>query len=212
MEADLDAVEVPTQHWEQVGRMNRADVCRRSQAIVIDDRLTLAVMGRPVTVDLERRCLVPEDPADWPECLMPLLTLLTLVYLRDARDIALTGELVAPRQLAQGHFFQGPHSLRLKSLDARFAHRLEAFWAAGERLGGTPVPQGDVAFRLWPFPRIPLVLVFWDADDEFPARISTRFDRSIEGHLQADAIWGLVHLTGARVLHAGGCPEPPVRL
>jgi hypothetical protein len=54
--------------------------------------------------------------------------------------------------------------------------------------------MGDVAFRLAPFPRIPIYYVLWLASAEFDARVSILFDRSIEKALSSPAIWCLVTL------------------
>jgi hypothetical protein len=43
-----------------------------------------------------------------------------------------------------------------------------------------------------PFPKIPLYYVLWAGDEEFEASLSILFDKSIERHLSADAIWGVV--------------------
>jgi hypothetical protein len=44
------------------------------------------------------------------------------------------------------------------------------------------------------FPKIPLYYLLWQGDEEFEPRLSILFDRSIEEHLPADAVWGLVKL------------------
>jgi len=41
----------------------------------------------------------------------------------------------------------------------------------------------------------------WGADEEFAAKVSILFDRSIEYHLSADAIWGIVSVTTDTLLN-----------
>ena len=60
--------------------------------------------------------------------------------------------------------------------------------------------MADAAFRFLPFPKIPLYYLLWDGDDEFAADLNILFDRSIEQHFNADAIWGLVNLVSDMLL------------
>ena len=39
--------------------------------------------------------------------------------------------------------------------------------------------NGDVAAELYPFPFLPMILQFWESDDEFPANIKFMFDENI---------------------------------
>jgi len=48
-----------------------------------------------------------------------------------------------------------------------------------------------------------LYYLLWEADDEFPARMSVLFERSIENVMAADAIWGLVNRVSTELLKTG---------
>ena len=62
--------------------------------------------------------------------------------------------------------------------------------------------MADAAVCLKPFPKIPVYYILYAGDEEFPAKLSVLFDRSIERHLSADAIWGLVGLVSDALLNA----------
>lgn len=49
---------------------------------------------------------------------------------------------------------------------------------ACKKLGGTPLPQGDVGFQINAFACMPVRIHFWDADEEFPAQGNILFDYS----------------------------------
>jgi hypothetical protein len=70
-------------------------------------------------------------------------------------------------------------------------------------MGGEPIDMADVAYKLSPLPKIPLYYLLWEGDEEFQPHLSILFDRSIESHLSADAIWGLVNLVSIRLLMGG---------
>jgi hypothetical protein len=54
--------------------------------------------------------------------------------------------------------------------------------------------MADAAVSVRPFPKIPIHYVLYAEDDEFPAKMTVLFDKSIDLHLSADAIWGVVGL------------------
>jgi hypothetical protein len=91
---------------------------------------------------------------------------------------------------------------KVKSMRAHVEEPLaERFAGAGERLasraeilGGTTAggdaPSADVAIRLTPLPRVPVLLLFWDADPEegTGAQVRLLFDETVTGHLDIESI------------------------
>jgi hypothetical protein len=132
-----------------------------------------------------------------------LLELLTLVYLLNAAAEPLANDMIGPSDLRNAQFFQGPHALKTQPLLTLYGTQADRFRSAAERLGGSPLSIADAAYCLRTFPRIPLYYLLWEGDDEFDPRLSILFDRSIETHLAADAIWGLVNWV-SNALAAGG--------
>jgi hypothetical protein len=101
-------------------------------------------------------------------------------------------EIVGVKDLKEAHFFQGPHALQTEPVLKRYGRDMQGFKKAAKYLEGHPLDMADAAYRLHPFPRIPVYYLFWQGDAEFDPRISVLFDRSIEDVFSADAIWGLV--------------------
>ena len=111
-------------------------------------------------------------------------------------------DIVGVRDLKEGHFFAGPHELRIKPLLQRFGENLTDFKTCAKRLGGTPMEMADTAFQLLPFPRLPLYYLLWQGDAEFRPRIQVLFDRPIETIMAADAIWALVNRVSQALVEA----------
>jgi hypothetical protein len=152
-------------------------------------------------VDMQARCLRRFQAGRWMRTEDPLLELATVLYLINVKDIYPLGrDIVGPNDLKQGHFFQGPHALKIGPLLERFGHDVAGFLKSAESLGGDRVDMADAAYRLKPFPRVHLYYLLWEADEEFPARMSVLFERSIEATLEADAIWGLVSRVSTALL------------
>ena len=77
-----------------------------------------------------------------------------------------------------------------------FAADLPALEAAAGRLGGYP-PDTDAAYSLKMqfdvLPHIPMLVLFNDADEEFPADCSILFRASAEGYLDGESLAMLAH-------------------
>lgn len=116
-----------------------------------------------------------------------------LRYLVDAKDICLSGKLVKPENLTGGlnFFSSGSHVLPLDRVAGKYAGDVKGFMEKCVHFGGEPVQYGDAAFVLLPFPRIPVTIILWAADDEFDARVDLLLDTSCELQLPIDIIWNI---------------------
>lgn len=60
----------------------------------------------------------------------------------------------------------------------RFDGRTAQLARACSALGGVPEGRGDVAFRLYPFPFLPVLFQFWSSDEDFPASLTILWDEN----------------------------------
>ena len=115
-----------------------------------------------------------------------------LWYLVNGKNIDCTGRLVTPRNIKGGDIFaRGSHVLPLDQLAARYGKDKESFIRRGTDLGGEPEKLGDAAIRLYPLPRIPVVVSLWLDDEEFPARADLFFDSTCDLQLPTDIVWSV---------------------
>jgi len=119
-----------------------------------------------------------------------------LWYLIHAKDIPLTGRLVKPVNLKGGEiFFRGSHALPLEGVAKKYGHDKEAFIKKGKELCAEFLEYGDASLRLFPLPRIPVTLILWLGDEEFPPGTDLLFDSSCEIHLPLDILWSIAMTT-----------------
>jgi hypothetical protein len=203
-----ETIHVPPHYWEELEKKDMASLCENALARAFSSQdLVLSILGIEILVDRRNRCLRHKNQGEWEQVPHPLLELLVLVYLLNAGPQFLSRELVGVAELKTAHFFQGPHELNVGKVLERFGRDQEGFRRAAEALGGEVQNLGvDAAYRIPAFPKAPLYYLLWEGDDEFEPRLSVLFDRSIESHLSADAIWGLVALVSEALLRA---PKPP---
>ncbi len=120
----------------------------------------------------------------------------SLWYLINAKDIPLTGRHIKPENLKGGDlFFRGTHKLPLDKLAEKFQSHKEAFLNKGKELGGEILHYGDASLKLAPMPRIPVILILWIKDEEFPARADLLIDSSCELQMPLDIIWSISMLS-----------------
>ncbi len=187
---DVDGV-----YWQAAAQKDRRALCNYTFFEPVGSEiLQFRFLNEDLRIDFSKRCLLRCHSGAWQISDAPLLTLATVMYLKDINAVYPLGkDLVGVKDLKQGHFFTGPHELRTAPLLQRFGNDLDGFRKAGSALAGRPMNMADAAFQVMPFPRVPLYFLLWIGDAEFEPRLQVLFDRSIEEFLAADAIWALVN-------------------
>jgi hypothetical protein len=200
--ADGSHLRVAAEYWERLSARDPQRLAAITQfQPAPENGLVFRFLNRDVLVDPEARCLRFWCGAGWEKADDPLLELATVLYLINVQDIYPSGrDIVGPKDLKEGHFFQGPHELNIAPLLDRYGQDAGGFRRAATSLAGEAVGMADAAFRLKPFPRICLYYLLWEGDDEYPPRMSVLFDRPIENSLPADAIWGLANRVSTALL------------
>lgn len=115
-----------------------------------------------------------------------------LWYLVHAKDIPFTKRLIKPVNLKGGErFFRGSHVLPLDDMAQRYGDDKTAFLNKGEELRAKISGYDDASLTLLPFPKIPVILILWLKDEEFPPRADLLLDSSCEMQLPLDIIWSI---------------------
>jgi hypothetical protein len=195
--------------WELLADSSPELVCARSEATfeAANAAYRLASFGRRFLVHPASRRIVGPEPVDAAvlERHGDLLRLSLLWYLVKATADRVSGRLVNPTRLPGGDLFaRGTHVLPLDALAARYTERPADFLAGGSALGGRAVPYGDAAVELPALPKIPVTLILWRADDQFPARADLLFDASAPRHLPTDVLWAVAMLAVQLMQEAAG--------
>lgn len=180
-------------HWQRLRCLEAEDVVRRSNCTcdASSGRYEVDFLGEALRVDPREECFF--SPQGEVLTLRMEGALAILTYLAGAQNIPLSGRFVSAKDLKGGElFFRGPHSFPVAPLLRAFGDDREGFLVAGRYCGGIPGVLGDASFQVMAFPRVPLKVLLWLADEDFPAEISFLFDATIERHLPLDVIFALV--------------------
>lgn len=121
----------------------------------------------------------------------------------DAKDIPLTGKLIAYKQIPGGRVYSSVFEGRVvKAIEKWLGSQPDLLEKAAKRLRGKALEAGDMAYTIPALPRVPYTYILWKADDEFPARVNVLLDSTASSYLDAEAHAHLASLTSLRLLAA----------
>ena len=115
------------------------------------------------------------------------LTLL-LYYFNIADGTAVEGNWISFSELPHGKFYnQAFQGYTGREVSRLFKDDLQAFKTAAEKLGGMGQNLGDASYAFWALPRVPVLVVYWLGDEEFPSSAQILFEASACHYLTTDA-------------------------
>jgi hypothetical protein len=193
----VDPAEIDPSLWERLKNADRESICRNAQ-VAYDSKLAAYVvpfLNAEFLCSSEQQCISPLSGGAFITADFQFYLVL-LHYLLEAQPREPSGKLIGEKEIPGGEvFFRGPHGLPLKPLTDLFGPRPGLLGAVAQTMGGTPVQMGDLGFQFRILPRIPLVLVLWEGDDEFEPEMLLRFDSTVASQLaRLDAIWALTNV------------------
>jgi len=181
--------------WELLTTLQPDDVCKAAAVSCKADSGVYVIksFGMDFAVLMREQRITSDTPES--DVLLKTLDFFRhsiLWYLVNSKNINCTGRLVKPQNIKGGDIFtRGSHVLPLDQLAARYGKDKEGFIRKGINLGGELEKLGDAAIRLYPLPRVPVVLSLWLEDEEFPARADLFFDSTCDLLIPTDIVWSV---------------------
>ena len=133
--------------------------------------------------------------------LPPIHQAMILYYFYSSRGSTEPGKWISFSELADGQFynaaFQGYTS---KNLLQHFGDNYEAFNQANHNLCGEKTSFGDGAYRYQILPKVAMLLVHWQGDDEFPPSYKILFEDIVDYHLPTDACAILASMLTGKII------------
>ncbi len=182
------------QAWEILEGIDPENVCSRAK-VTYDRSLniyTLNSFGQDIIVSMTGKAMHSDSQES--DLLLNKLgdysRLSILWYLVSAKDITLSGKLVRSEDLKGGSIYsKGSHVLPLDRIADKYGSDTEGFIQRGMEIGGEGLDYGDASLKIYPFPRVPIIVIIWKGDNEFASRSDILFDSTCELHLPVDIIW-----------------------
>lgn len=130
--------------------------------------------------------------------------ILMLHYLTRARGTSLSNKLITYKDLPEGSNYYPTFSKRaIKPVLDNFGAEPQRLLKVAAKLGGYKANFGDLAATMKAFPQVPVTVVIWRGDAEFPPEGNLLFDSTITDYLDTEDInilcenlaWRLVTLS-----------------
>jgi hypothetical protein len=173
---------------EDLAARDLAECCRKSGAVWDGDRQVVQVtfLGETYETsapDFQMRRDGSGEEVDIRE------RILLLHYLQTAGGSALKGDWIAFSQMPGAELYLG--NFRARSADRigrAFGQEPAQLVGAARALGGVETDLGDAGVRLEALPRVPVQILVWGGDDEFPASGDVLFDASVTDYLPLEDV------------------------
>jgi len=193
------ADQLPAALWEDLDARPPAQAAEAAGAELRDGVFRLALLGRVYLVDPADRQVREAQRPDYRVSYQAGLVLVT--HLARALGVPPAGRMVTPQELPGGSlFFTGAHAVNTKALEARFGSDPQALARRAAVLGGGPDQAGgDLAVSVYGLPRLPLHVLLWAADEEFPARAVVGLDAHAHHQMDLGGVWALTNLLVSRL-------------
>ncbi|MGO8878847.1 MAG: DUF3786 domain-containing protein [Desulfomonilaceae bacterium] len=125
------------------------------------------------------------------------MKVLVLQYLITAAEnqgsaVKVMNQWIDPRSLQFGAIL-GAHFAKstMELLDAFFSAGRDSVIARALKWGGRPNDFGDTGFTFYLFPRLPVALIHWNSDEEFPAYSKILYDVSASNYMPTHGLTAL---------------------
>ena len=168
MQIENHKEEVPFAFYEEKFRsLEPASVLARLSAVKYENGdFTVKLLGKEYAIAHPDYAIRALDGGKLPP--LPVQTFL-LRYLLECKDVAWKGEWKTFREMPWGEMYITPYTGRVLTRAAfTFGTRVEAFRAACEKLGATPLTHGDAGFEFDFIGGYKMRVLVWAADEEFP--------------------------------------------
>jgi hypothetical protein len=192
--------------WETLAGLRPNDVCAGAKAAYEDSTGAYAIkaFGIDFIVSVGDRTIASKDPGAglFLGRYKDFFRLAVLWYMTSAKEIPSTGRLIRPLDVRGGQrFFSGTHILPLDRIQDRYGSDKKAFIERGLKFGAEIAKFGDAAIRFYPLPRVPVTIILWLEDEEYPARATLFFDSTVDFQLSlSDMVWSVAMMTTLVVL------------
>lgn len=170
---------------EQLGRVDIEKQCQKSgaQYVIVDSQKLVIVeyLGQSYQItlpDVEISLLAGGAEVPMKD------KILILHYLILTKGTPLANKPIAFRELPEGaNYFPTFAKRSIEPLAEYFGREPHRLIEAAEGLNGNKAEYGDVSVTINGFSRVPITLVLWRGDEEFPPGSNILFDASISDYL-----------------------------
>jgi hypothetical protein len=189
--------------WQQLLNLNGQKTAQHAKCQYLYDpaRYVITLINNEYIVNLQAKAVLSAKDSSRAGVVEELCI---LAYLINSKDLPVSDKPTAAQALPGGQFFfRGLHSLDAKKLEDAFGKCPQRLYEIMDKFGAKRCEFGDASIQLNVLPRVPLTVVIWKSDEEFPARASILFDETAAEQLPLDALWAAANLAIKALINEG---------
>ena len=158
-----------------------------------EEYLYLQYFLKPYRLCLKNGVLEKKSDETWSDQLYFNEAMAIYHFLYYTKDIPVISGSWVPSQTVDGVVSRRPTADPLLDPFARkYSGKLEELRTACEQAGGTKLDIGDVGYEFEAFPQVHLRLIFWEAEEDFPAQAQILVDRCVTDFIHYETIGCLI--------------------
>jgi hypothetical protein len=179
-------------YFQELSQRDPKDVCRRAKCKYdyLNECYILSVWGDEYRIfpNLFRiNCMGKNTQG-----LHDYFHLFMIHYLLKSKEIEISNEWISEKDIPGGTtFFRGPHEIPTNLISLRFSNDINEFKERCAQLYGIPLNMADATYSFKITPRIPVAVLYWRGDDDFPTESKILYDRTITEHIASDIVYAL---------------------
>ncbi len=121
------------------------------------------------------------------------------VYSRTRDDVGEKGEYATLSQICP--IIHCPmYKQNTKAFESLFGYQPELLYEAAKPFGYEVAKYGDAGIKIYPLPRVPMIIAIWAGEESLPPSVNILFDKSVTNYLDCEAIIALAGATLARLI------------
>lgn len=182
---------IDDRYYKELTEANPATICKNTGCRYDKESKTysLTVWGNEFVINPPLKCV--ENITNTYKA-HDYFALFIVYYLLNAKEIIMENNWVSEKDIPGGAaFFRGPHEIPTGKISEHFNNRMDAFNRVCTDAGGIEIEKADAAFYFQITPRIPVLVLLWNGDEDFPPEAKIMYDRSIGELLSLDIIFAL---------------------
>jgi hypothetical protein len=176
--------------------------CRRSGAryLPAEKAVVLDHLNRPYQISLTDGEVSFSDSAE----AVPIRDkILILHYFTRAGGTPVTGKLITYKELQEGiNYYPTFFKRAIEPIIKNFKDEPERLTEIAATMGGHKSDYGDIAVTITAFPNVPLIIVLWRGDEEFPLDGNILFDSTIGDYLPTEDVTILCEMIAWRLVRS----------
>ena len=173
---------------ERVSKMDLLSSAQSLGADISGNSLAIKCLGKDFLIDANGNITSEYHTHSW-------MTFILLDYIIHSKGDNLTGQWIPFRELKKGAgmspLFEQLCEKPLKQMADNYTDLFKDLIYIFSADRTTNMFSSDISLILYPLPRVPMLICYWQRDGDMESSLHVFFDSSVESHLSLDAIHAL---------------------